>query len=330
MRNYDAGHTESQTGWPDPLQSDGGWKIGTLALPVTMLSACSATVLAVVYALLELVGNDQELFVLPTPGTFIVGAVAAALAWLIVHRCRVRPGRLWPRLWALGLACLATVVAVMGLVLPGSARLLTLAVAGLGAAIALLPRLVKLPPDNAMVQHIAPLGMLIALLIVPSACAVRRTIAEQTKKRVEHRIGQLRDLAAQIRVAIDFDWKTIEDNPEIATSKVESLKALNVPKSRDDVELWRSAAILGKDAELFQAMEDAADATIAGFAVDRVPRVSSLREPAIHWNPDRRQWEPNPHFPALSAITGSYHSELGRLFLELRSADLSGRRHRIQ
>ena len=318
-----AGHVESRTALPEPLASTGLWNVGSFALPATLLSFSSALVSVIVFAFLQSGGASRKLVVLPFPGTALIAAVAAALAWVIVWSCRNRPGSLWPRVWALFLTCSSAMVAVLGLIFHDRSWVLALAVAALSAAVALAPRLVKLRPNNAMVQRIAPLTLLILLVIVPSSCAVRRAIAGKTEERVDRRIQQVRLWTMQVQQATNFDWSKMEDSPAAAANAVESLKNLHFD-GIDDAELWRSAALLGKEAMLMREMQGLTVAVVAGLAPERVPRVSGLREAAIRWDDEEKRWQSYTKFSQLSEITGAYHQELGRLFGELASRDESG------
>jgi hypothetical protein len=170
---------------PDPLAGTGFWNMGAWALPSTMLSACSAAVFAAVFVSFQLGGAKGGAFVFPSLWTAIIGGAGALLAWVVVVICRRRPGRIWPRVWALFLACANTSITLVGLIARQSAWPAALAVAGFTAAIALTPRLVKLRPDSAMVQRIAPLSLLILLIAVPSSCAVRRALTRDVEGNVE-------------------------------------------------------------------------------------------------------------------------------------------------
>ncbi len=259
------------------------------------------------------------------PGTFVTGATAAALSWGIAVKGRSRPGRLWPRVWSLTLACINSTCALLGLVYRDSSWVLAVAVSGLGAAATLTPRFVKLRPDSRMVQWVGPLSLLVILvLILPTSCVVRRTITRNTEQRVEQHIQQFRLWAMEVRETTGFEWRRMEDSPGAAENAVAALKQLHFRKSADDPGLWHSAMVLGRDDELAAALQALTTEVVAALAPERAPRVSDLREAAIRWDAQARRWETYSQFARLSEITGSYHQELGRLFAELEPQDTLG------
>lgn len=321
MNSYNGAHSESRAGLPEPLAGVGMWNIGALALPAVMLSICSAVVFAVVL-LFSLLGDRQELFVLPFPGTLVTAAVAAVTAWLIGLRCRRRPGRMGPRIWALVLACLNSAIALLSLVFPSRSWVLALAVAGLAAAATLIPRLVRLRPDSAMVQWIAPVSVLLILLVIlPASCAVRQAIVRKTEERVEERIRQFRVWRQQVREVTAFDWRHMEESPSAASGMVSTLKTLSFKGRIDNEDIWRAAAALGRDEELAVVMRELASEVGEGLAPDRAPRISDLREAAVRWDAQDGRWRSYAQFAALSEVTGTYYQELGRLYDELESRE---------
>jgi hypothetical protein len=321
MNSVNGAHRESRAVWPEPLAGAGVWNIGALALPAVMLSICSAAVFVIVL-LFSILGERQELFVLPFPGTPLTAAVGAVVAWGIAIRCRHRPGRLVPRVWALVLACLNSGITLLSLFSGDRSWVLALAVAGLAAAATLVPRLVTLRPDSAMVQWIAPFSVaLILVLILPASCAARRAITNQTEDRVEQRIRQFRVWRQQVREVTTFDWRHMEESSTAASNAVAALKPLSFENRVDDEEIWRAAVVLNRDEELATVMRELSGEVVAGLDPERAPRMSDVREAAVRWDAEEGRWRSYPHFTTLSDVTGTYYQELGRLFAELESRD---------
>lgn len=324
MNSYNGAHSESPAVLPEPLAGIGMWNIGALALPAVMLSICSAAVFGVVL-LFSILGERQELFVLPFPGTLVTAAIAAVIAWLIALQCRRRPGRMVPRIWALVLACVNSAIALLSLVFPDRSWVLALAVAGLAAAATLVPRLARLRPDSAMVQWIAPFSVLLILVIIlPASCAARQAITGKTEERVEQRIQQFRVWRQQVREVTAFDWRHMEESPSAASSVVATLKRLSFKDHVDDEDLWRAAAALGRDEELATAMRDLTGEVVSGLEPERAPRISDVREAAVRWDAQDGRWRSYAKFATLSEVTGMYYQELGRLYDELESHDATG------
>lgn len=324
MTSLNGAHTESKAAWPEPLAGVGVWNIGALALPAVMLSICSAAVFALVL-LFSILGDRQELFVLPFPGTLVIAGIGALLSWTIVLRCRRRPGRLIPRVWALVLACSNSAIALLASVLPGRSWVLALALAGVASAATLAPRLARLRPDSAMVQWIAPFSVLLVLLVVvPASCAARRAITSKTEQRVEQRIRQFRVWRQQVREVTSFDWRHMEESSTAASKTVATLRTLSFENRVDEADLWRAAAALGRDEELATVMRELVGEIVAGLDPERAPRMSDVREAAVRWDAEEGRWRSYPQFAALSEVTGTYARELGRLFGELESHDETG------
>jgi len=167
------GGRASRNKLPDPLQSS----LGTWAPPAVSLSATSAGVGLLVLGFLQRNADLRGLFniaIVDNPShnrAIAIGLAlfAAALAWRIALRCRLRPGPLWPRLWALSLALAATAVAALQCLGPPPAWM-SLADAAdaacFAAVLALWPRLLRLPPDSPWVQRVAPASLVLVLLAV--------------------------------------------------------------------------------------------------------------------------------------------------------------------
>ncbi len=306
------GHQETQTDLPEPLQDTALWNLGTWALPAKALSVASVAVLVIVLAFLLRSERMRQLFVLPFPALFAAGA-AAALAWLVVLRCHHRPGRHWPRFWALILALLATVVATASYLAESEPLVHASSVAVLASVLALLPRLLRVRPDSPLVQRVTPYSLLmVLLLILPAAFYVGRTAVGTQERKLDQRILEIRRWISRLQEISRFDWPQMADGTEIASGHVEWLQQRDFSGVKRDLGLWKAAAVLGREDDLVQVSKGLIDAVVENL--DRSPRLSSIREPAIRWDPAAREWEENAKFPRLSEITGEHHRQIDRLF----------------
>jgi hypothetical protein len=308
-------HREGQLHWPDPLGRAGPWTWGAWALPAAALSAASAAAFAIVFLYLAWDSRLRSLFVLHRWTAAGWAAASAVLAWLVVVRCRRRPGRRWPRRWALLLALLASGSCALALLRP-SPWVHCLVVAGFAAALTLAPRLLKLHPDSRWVQRIAPLSLLAVLLLaLPAAGMVRHSIAESEQAEVEAAIGQFRQWTAEVKEVTGHQWH-VEEEREAAAQAVRKLAAIRAADRVEDADLWRAAEVLDRGGELTGEAQALAAAVVAGFSAG-APRLSLLKAPAIQQVPGTSRFEENAILPAVSDTVGLYHQELGRLFAEL-------------
>jgi hypothetical protein len=309
-------HQESQTALPGPLDVTGFWdKVGTRALPASSLSLASAIVLVVTFVFLIRSREMRALFLLPWWGGIITAALSAALAWFIVFRCGGRPGSLWPRYWALGVAGLCTAAVVLVPLFPEATWVSALTIASAAAALTLVPRLVRLPPDSSMIPKIAPLAALLVLVVVLlGAGLVGGSIADGKRERVAAMIEQVRKWTAEVQAVSSRDWTG--GGWEDAARAIESLAQIR-PAKQLDTSLWREAFSLERDQELADEVRKLLDATVEGFDRNRVPRVSRLRDPAFYYDPAAKRWEDSTVFPTASETVGRYFQEMGRIFQEL-------------
>lgn len=153
--------------FPDPLQHPGVLRPSAWMLPSTALSILSPLALLVVTA--TMMGTAEHwggLRLRLAPFAAALPVAAALLpAWILAWRCGRRPGRYWPRLWALGLALACTASTPVSFVYGFADPLLPSLNCGLLAAcLFLLPRLVHLHPDSAWIARI-PWVMFLALVL---------------------------------------------------------------------------------------------------------------------------------------------------------------------
>jgi hypothetical protein len=318
QESFDLSHRETQTSLPGPLDEVSRWqKIGTWTLPAAALSYASAFVLAVTLLYLRLAGELGSLFVMSLGWGRAVAVLSAALAWLIVFRCSRRPGLMWPRVWALILAILTSLFALLLLSFPTETWSSALEVAGFAAVLTLLPRLYKLRPDSGLVPQIAPLAFLGVLLPVLLAVGwTGRSIAASKKVRVDHAIEQVRKWTSEVRSMADRDWSGASWDD--SAKAVEGLAEVR-PAEQLDLSLWREATTFERDRELAAEAGKLREAAIAGLAKNRVPRVSRLNEPAAY--NDGKRWVKGLLFPKASETVGRYFQEMGRIFTELDVQD---------
>lgn len=312
-------HSELETTEiPDPLEVTGLRKLWTLALPAVALSGASAVVFVAVLAFLMHDREMQELFVLPDHKGFVVSLVAALLSWGIVFACRRRPGRSWPRWWCLFLAVANTALCILPVWVRESSRLDALAMAGLAAAVTLLPRLFKVRPDSVWVQRGAPLSLLLVLgVVLPGVGWTGQGIVSRKKADVEGAIDQLRLWTTEVQEVSRYDWNRLEAETAAASETVDRLDPVQPKDLLRNSQLWQEAAILGMDDKLSDAASDLADAAVAGLHPERVSRVSLFREPAFFWDPATRRWQAGLRFPAASEVVERYHQEVKRIFDEI-------------
>jgi len=184
---------------------------------------------------------------------------------------------------------------------------------------------VRLRPNSALVQWIAPFSVVLVLVVIlPTSCAVRRAITRKTEDRVEQRIRQFRVWRQQVREVTGFDWRQMEESSSAASNAVSPLKTLSFKDRVDDQDIWRAAAVLGRDEELATVARELAAEVVAGLDPERAPRMSDVREAAVRWDAEEGRWRSYPRFAMLSEVTGTYYEDLGRLFGELESHDESG------
>ncbi len=314
--SFDLSHRETQTVLPGPLGKIGFWdKVGTWALPASSLSLASAFVCVVTLLFLRRNQEMQSLFMLPKWGGLLTTGVASGVALVIVVLCSGRPGRLWPRLWALLVAGLNGASVLLLLIFPEVTWVSAMSVAGAAATLTLLPRLLRLPPDSAMIPKIAPLAALIVLLgVLPTVWWVGESIAASKRDHVSEMIEQLRESTAEVKAVASRDWSG--GGWDDAARAVEALQQIQLA-GKLDTSLWREAFSLDKDRELAEEALNLVDATVEGFSPNRVPRVSRLRDPAFYYDPAAKRWQESVAFPKASATVGRYYQELGRIFQDL-------------
>ena len=312
-------HRESQRDIPDPVAPSHPLALGTLCLPVTFITGASLLVYILVFAALRASEGLRELFRLQYVEALAVAA--ALIAWFVTIRCQRRPGRLFPRIWALGLSLVNTFLAIyLGYELLLGNTVFPLfhaaTLAGLASAIALFPRLVRVRPDQRMLQWIGPLTFFGTLLIfVPAGHWLGAKEVQRTGDELRGLMASLDRVSAGLSEVVAHPWESLADAAEPARAQVDLLEGLGTGIDRRFLspEIWHKAEVVGLDDELSKSLESLYSAVVGGLAPEAGPRLSALDQPAIWYDPERRQWKKSPRFPELSATVGAYAKGFGQV-----------------
>jgi len=256
-------HEESQTDIPNPLRTSFWFYAGMRTIPANALSLASLLALGVILVLLQRNEGMRSLFVLPFPIAPVIG-IAAIIAWIIVYTCRQRPGRHWPRYWALLLAILASLVTVTS-TLPVPTNTLPLlhaaSLAIVAAVITLLPRLLKLRPDSPWLQRIAPLHMLVVVgAIVLFSTYFQHQVVDGPIRQVNDHLDRITQTTATLEAIAQFDWHHVTTTTDTAIAAIARLEAVDSSQLIDAPEVWRQARRLGHEQQLTGVVRELIDA----------------------------------------------------------------------
>lgn len=273
----------------------------------------------------------QNLFRFPVPEALhapldnyylAIPAIATLLAWLVVRKCAGRPGPNPSRYWAFSLAAISAGITVYGLVdrfLIGNERgnplVHGMSAAALMAVLTLLPRLKKVFPYDGLVLHVAMLSMAIVLLVgIPAAWFAGESIIAYERARVENAALRVKELAAEVNAATDYNWATMVVNPAPAKRQLGRMRSVTLVRELPDTYVWQAAKILQKDAELTDAIGNLATEVAAGLSKPTAPR---LKIPHYRMDASGEKWEVNSRFADAAAIAAGYYGEVKRLMDEL-------------
>jgi hypothetical protein len=326
IEDLPAGHQELSTGLPTPLlHVYPRYYPGTWAPPAVMLTWASIIVLLASLAFVWRDNLTRNLFRFPVPRGWqapfdhyylLIPFLTAALAWLIIQRCAVRPGPSLPRFWPLILFAASSCMAVWGLVdcfilgnYRGNPMFHGATAAVLMSVLALMPRLKRVLPYEAMVLHVAAISLVIVLLgSILGATIIGNSIIRFERGRVVSSAAELRRLADQIRATATYNWASIGVDPEAVQQRVDRLKAVNLAAALPDSYVWGAARIMNLDGDLKDATANLADAVT--FALTHGPR---LNVPPYIQDSSGEKWDPQHRFSQTAEITSSYFSEIKRM-----------------
>lgn len=324
------GHRETQLDIPDPLGNARFWNPLTSGLPAYNLSWISILVLALV-SLSSLVDEQmRHLFKLAVDPDWLAG-VATLLAGSVLLSGESRPGRLFPRIWALVLTSSASLVFLFCLLarfLPslanacGSPYLHTICLAILASAVSLLPRLARIRPDSPWVRRVAFVSLAWAcFFVLPLTYFFGHRSVQEEEERVEASIRHLHRLTRIVRKTIRHDWTARWEDPDTAETVVEELELLTIPSAFEDPDFWRLAAALGKTDELKKAVREVMTVVVDGFHPRLLHKLSSVPEGDLIWDQDVEKFITRNELHQMISVVDRYHRELKRLFDSLNIDD---------
>ena len=324
VANADA---EGPSSLPPLLKALPAWHPGGWALPAVTLSFGSMAILVIPFLYLERSALVRAIFRLPFDPAMLA-VPAAAAAWAIAAHCRHRPGRLIPRLWALSLALITTAIAVWALVdgrfVPRGRPLVhALTVAGTLSTLVLSLRLVKVNPNHWLLQTLALISVLVALLLgLPVIMFVEARVLAAEQRTLMSNGAELTELSRSVERLPAFKWSDMTKDARGASETVQRVRALSVPEWIGDPYAWRAAALLGQADGLQAQLLRLMDETRAGLVDGRGPQ---LALPEYSYNNNTRAWEHYPDFDKLSTTTVSYYRDRAPARRDRRARPRAGR-----
>lgn len=320
----DLGHRESVTDLPRPTAPVGVRFLGILGLPAVALSWTSVGVTLAVVGVLQATPVLRSLFRLPVPPG-VTALAAAALAGIVAYRCRERPGRRLPRFWPLVLTFASLSLALATFVDPvarGAPWRHAACLACLAGASVLLVRLVTVRPDRRWVELVAPGGLSAAVLLVllPALLAGRWGFAREVE-HIEETVRLMHEWAEEL-ASLGRNSLHGKSGPGRSEDRLRAVATFSFEERGGFDELWSAASALGREDELERAASHLLAAVVEGLDPDRAPRISSLDEPAVRWDPEGKEWIVGAEFRRVSGLVGSYYRSLGALFAALDPASL--------
>ncbi len=323
LGDSDPGHRETQTELPRPTDGLAGVGPGGWGLPAMALTWGSMIVGSLILCALQSTETMRLLFRLPIPPS-VVALLAAVLASGTSVACRNRPGRQLPRLWPLGLAITAAALAIGALADSdprGAPWLHAAALACLGGALTLVPRLLAVPPDRSWAQRVVPASFALAMLLIFTPAVVLGWWGYQREVlRIEETIGRIESWVVVVEEGSTSPWSDLGrragalERQVVGLEEVDAGLLATVVRDRRTRE---SAAFLGLDRRLEavlvalgQAVSDALDPSYS-------PHLSTVDRALVRWDPVVRRWLLDREAAKLGELVARYHRRLGELLVAL-------------
>ena len=243
-----------------------------------------------------------------------------------------------PRWWAFGLAMLATLLAIAGVLDSRGTLSLSLLdpiaaplglewdldspsahrpwlhismVACTAGVLALLPRLLPMLPSSRWIQRIAPLTLAAVLFFfLPLSSFIGLRITAQQERGIRLAIEELHRVREVVAEASEYTWSRTPNEFAAASRIVNSLGALQPGEIVTEEEIWRMATVLGLQADLGRAASELIEAVGAATDPGSIPRLSTMDQPALWYDVENRTWQEDPGFLDTSRLCGTYYAEM--------------------
>lgn len=328
LRRYQSG-----SNLPDLLAAVPWWYPGTWGPPAFTVSLVSAAMTA--FAAWFLFRNElvKAMFRFPFDSLW-VAIPAMGLAGVIVWRASLRPGKLWPRLWALILAAFCTFVTLWTLYVKATPqkdapRLHALAAIGALAALTLTPRLFHVHPFSVWVRHAAPAALaFVVLLCFPLIFLSENVVVAKERQVLDTKAEGLERASRNISGIVHA--RITKPTPfSYEQASPQKLQDVSFKEFLPDEADWKALDLLQRETgvayqeRMRKAMAGLIEVLVDGAENSDAPNLSEapIYADGVSENNDSR-WRENRRFPGEAAAAGSYYHELGRMF---RDFDHSGR-----
>jgi len=315
------GSYQSGNDLPDLLKALPRWHPGGLAPPAETISVASFIVAAVAGSALFRNEVVKAFFRVDFNPLFLT-IPATVLTIAIVWMGSKRPGHWAPRFWAFAMALFSLAMFVWCFwetvhSRRGSPLLHSLSALSLATAVALSPRLFRVPPYSSWIQRAAPVSLVLVLLIfLPLALLAQSKVIEQQEQRLDQKTGEVKKVSAQIQnFTRPDDPKSVYNPKHLGPSR--GLPDVALLKVLPDEADWHALALLKRQNGMVDAVSGLIETITAGITAEDAPKMALSRfyNDKIDETHDTK-WRENYQFARTSAYVGTYYRELARLLAE--------------
>ena len=307
----------------NPLARSSPWFFLNFALPSTVLSWISLllTVAALAFLWFHPVlrafyevpaGSDSQFASAP-----LVGGVTAIVATILVWFTASRPGPTFPRVWVWFLCVAAWALVFLGLLDELDWYDKAVSACALGV-LALLPRLLRLPPHSKWLFRVAPLTV---ALTIPVMLATGWSFVEIAKSERSGRVDRLIEALAaagdELEAISQFDWSALPTSSSKVEELLVDLRSIQIPDGVDSYDIWTLAKQLGKDQDLANAASRVGGLVADALDPEVAPLTSKLTEPVAWWDDEANEWKTNPSFSEQTTQIEAYSAAYLSIFQEV-------------